>query len=284
MVSGKKNILGWGILFIGILLFVWLIRYFLVGSYHISTHSMEEALHKGDYILVRKLAAKNRLKRNEIILFTSPLQKDREHPPLILSRCIALPGDTIQVGHNGYKVNGKLYPRSPYSLVTYTVNKAIKETFLGILKKRDIPLRSPVEAQINFTLRLTPFEEYQIREELNERMNKYFITDASESYSLVVPQKGKSYRVTESFLTASREVILAEATGQVTFRDRKLQIDGKEVKTYRFNRDCYWLLSDNVNEAIDSRHLGFIPSDHVIGKAWFCWYSKDKHRRLKKIK
>jgi signal peptidase I len=43
------------------------------------------------------------------------------------------------------------------------------------------------------------------------------------------------------------------------------------------------MLSDNVNEAIDSRHLGFIPHDHIIGNAWFCWFSQDKEHFFKPV-
>lgn len=274
----------WGMLCFGILLFVLLIRHFLIGSYRISTYAMEDALHKGDYVLVNKLLVASSPERNQVILFTSPLLKDRESAPLIVSRCIALPGDTIQVSSNGYKVNGALYPRSPFSLITYTIDKELKDSFAGILRKLSIPLRDAKEGRNTLSLSLTPFEEYQIREEMNERMNKRFVPDDTESYTLVVPRKGQRYRLTEGLLTASREVIAAEAEGKVTFRDKKLLIDGKEITTYQFNRDYYWVLSDNVNDAVDSRHLGFIPADHMIGKAWFCWYSKDKQRRFKKIK
>ena len=39
---------------------VMLIRLFCIESYRISTDSMEEALHKGDYILVNKIPGKNK--------------------------------------------------------------------------------------------------------------------------------------------------------------------------------------------------------------------------------
>lgn len=280
----KRKLLSsplWGIG--GLVLFVLLIRYFLVGSYRISTHSMEDALHKGDFILVNKLPVRSPLPRNQVILFTSPLQQDKHKAPLILSRCVALPGDTIHVSKEGYRVGGVMYPRSPHSLATYVIDREMADAFQQTLKKLSIPLRDIREGRQTISVSLTPFEEYQIREEMSERMNKRFIPEETESYTLVVPKKGGRYRLTESFLTASREAIAAEAAGKVTFRDRKLQIDGKNIAAFRFSRDYYWVLSDNVNEAVDSRHLGFIPADHIVGKAWFCWFSKDKQRRFKRI-
>jgi signal peptidase I len=252
--------------------FVLLIRHFCIGSYRISTHAMEEALHRGDYVLVDKLSARKQLNRNEIILFKSPLQRDRNHTPLLVSRCIALPGDTIHVGSAGYTINGVLYPRSPQSLASYTISKEIREPFVKLLTKLTIPVREPQVSGKNPVFILTSFEEYQIREEMNEKIKKLFVREKVENYMLIVPRKGETYSLNQGFLIAGREAILAESTKEITFPDKQLSPDGKEGKTFTFGRDYYWMLSDNTEDAIDSRHVGFIPADHIIGKVWFRWF------------
>lgn len=77
--------------------------------------------------------------------------------------------------------------------------------------------------------------------------------------------------------------IQTEAGDKAVFRDGKLFLDGREAAFFFFDQDYYWMLSDNANEAIDSRHLGFIPRDHIIGNAWLCWYSKERQRILKPV-
>ncbi|MDR1202598.1 MAG: signal peptidase I [Tannerellaceae bacterium] len=267
----KRNRGVWIIIF-AIVVFVLLIRHFCMGSYRISTHAMEEALHKGDYVLVNKLSAKKQLNRNEIILFKSPLQRDRDHTPLIASRCVALPGDTIHVGSAGYTINGVLYPRSPQSLASYMVSQDIREPFVKLLTKMNIPVRESQEPGKSSTFTLTLFEEYQIREEMNEKANKLFVKEKVENYMLVVPRKGETYNLNQGFLTAGREVIIAESAQEATFANKRLYLDGKEIKTFTFGRDYYWVLSDNTEDAVDSRHVGFIPADHIIGKVWFRWF------------
>ena len=69
---------------------VMLIRLFCIESYRISTDSMEEALHKGDYILVNKIPGKNKPVRGKVVLFTSPLSRDSADAPLFISRCIGM--------------------------------------------------------------------------------------------------------------------------------------------------------------------------------------------------
>ncbi|MDR2389326.1 MAG: signal peptidase I [Tannerellaceae bacterium] len=265
-----------------VLLVVLCVRAFCIGSYRISTSSMENTLHRGDYVLVNKLSA-GRLKQNQVILFTSPLIKDRPEAPLLVSRCIARPGDTIRVSDAGYSVNGVLYPRSPNTLSFYMFGQEIKTPFLDVLKKLDIPQRDMKENDAYAGLRLTSFEEYRIREELTEAMNTRFVREETVNYRLVVPRKGVEYRLDEAFVTACREAILAETNGEAEFRNRKLFLRGKETNRFRFSRDYCWVLSDNINDAVDSRHLGFIPVEHIIGNAWFCWFSKDRKRVFRKI-
>lgn len=259
------------------------IRYFCVESFRVSTDSMEMALHKGDYILVNKLPLKDNPGRNKVALFISPLLKDTVSKPLFLSRCIGMPGDTIRISNDGYRVNGKLIPHSPRSLSTYLVTQKAQEEIFGCLKKLSIPLRNLREEPFGISFSLTSFEEYQLREELSEEANLRFLKNPMESYELVVPQKGRAYRLDAAALTACREAIQAEAGDKAVFRDGKLYLDGREASFFFFSQDYYWMLSDNANEAVDSRHLGFIPRDHVIGNAWFCWYSKDRQRIFKPV-
>ena len=243
---------------------VMLIRLFCIESYRISTDSMEEALHKGDYILVNKIPGKNKPVRGKVVLFTSPLSRDSADAPLFISRCIGMPGDTIRVSMDGYTINGQKIPRSPRSLSSYFITLSAKETFLE-------------------TFSLTAFEEYQLREELPDAINRHFIGEQMQEYMLIVPRKDRAYPLDAASLTACKEIILRETDGKASFRDGKLYLDGRETNFFFFRQDYYWVLSDNTNEAVDSRHLGFIPADHIVGNAWLCWYSPDKQRIFKPV-
>lgn len=259
------------------------VRYFCVESYRVATASMEEALHEGDCILVNKLPLKDNPGRNRVVLFTSPLLKDSLSSPLFLSRCIGMPGDTIQVNSSGYNVNGKQYPRSPRALSTYFITTSVKDEFMDALKKLNIAQRNLHDESYGFTLSLTSFEEYQLREELPKDVNMRFITEQSEKYTLIVPRKDRAYRLDPATLTACKEAILAETDGKAIIRDGKLFLDGRQTNFFFFRQDYYWMLSDNINEAVDSRHLGFIPADHILGNAWFCWLSREKQRIFKPV-
>ena len=147
-----------------------------------------------------------------------------------------------------------------------------------------IPVRDLKNEAFGITISLTTFEEYKLREEFTEEINTRFVCRKIEPYELVIPQKDRAYRLSEYNITACREAILRETDGTAEFRDGKLYLDGRETSFFFFHQNYYWFLSDNINEAIDSRHLGMIPENHLIGKAFFCWLSKDKQQMIKRIK
>ena len=52
-------------------------------------------------------------------------------------------------------------------------------------------------------------------------------------------------------------------------------INGKQTDRYIFKMNYYWMMGDNRHNSFDSRYWGFVPEDHIIGKAWFIWMSWD---------
>ena len=260
------------------------IRLFLVESLHLSTDSMETSLHQGDFVLLDKTPFGKHPKRNAIQVFTSPLRKDSIHPPVFVSRCIALPGDTIRVTSTGYQINGKEYPHSPQAQASYFMANQGKDTFIRLLKKLPERSREWKVVEGGITCVLTSFEAYQIKEERPKALQSCFRMYASPEYQFIVPQKDRAYALDSLSLLACREAIQNETNGNAVFKDGKLFIEGKQMNFFFFRQNYYWFLSDYRDVAIDSRHLGIIPEDHIIGRIFFCWYSPDKNNRFTLIK
>ena len=272
--NGKYKLWGWGKMMILALLIVFSIRFFLLESFYISSSSMETAVLNGDYLLVKKTGKINPVHRNAVMLFRSPLEKDSMEHTLFLSRCIGMPGDTLMVSEKGLNINGKEFPKAPSLLSRYKVDKKIEQFLYRQMKRLDIPVRDKTETDSTCFISLNTFEEFRLREELPEAANRLFIPVPTEVYTLVVPRKGKAYRLDSNALTACKEIIRRETDGQAVFRDGKLYIDGRETSFFFFKQDYFWMLSDNTTEGIDSRHLGFIPQNNLEGSLFLVWMSK----------
>jgi len=84
------------------------LRIFVVSAYHVNSSSMEDALYKGDYIFVNKLAYDygSDPKVGDIIVFKYPNNPQK----IFIKRIIALPFQTVQIADKVAYVDGEVAP------------------------------------------------------------------------------------------------------------------------------------------------------------------------------
>ena len=278
-----KPVVRYAILIAATLVAVALVRWLFIGSYRITDNKISQTLHAGDYVFVNKLKTRENPGRNRMVLYQSPLRRDAANPPLFLGRCIGVPGDIVQMSEDGFRVNGNLLPNAPMMQPVFRIQKNIKQQLLTTMDSLRIPLRDVTEDSVSLSFRMSLREKDLIVNHLSQVVSIEMIHHFPEGYEFVVPSKGKQLILSRTSLMAFSEAILSEVGEAAVIQDGKLFIQGEEKTSYVFKKNYYWILSENETAGIDSRHLGLIPKDRIVGNIWYCWFSRDASRRLKKI-
>lgn len=134
--------------FFPVILFVFLLRSFVVEPFRIPSGSMLPTLHAGDFILVNKYEYGLRFpvlnfgitegadpKRGDIVVFKYPLDKNID----FIKRVIGVPGDEIRYINKQLYVNGKRVEATPdgsfFDKETYTDLKQFNENLDGVVHK-----------------------------------------------------------------------------------------------------------------------------------------------------
>ena len=287
----------WILAFAGAIAIVLLLRGFAFTSCLIPSTGMENSLFQGERILVNKWSYGLRLplmsafsyhrwrerpvQKRDIVVFNNPAgiqQPTIDRREIYISRCIGTPGDTLLVDSlfsvsspeaqfNPDKKRLYTYPASKENLITSLI-RTLSITNDGLMGSDDSThVRS-----------FSRYEYYLLEQAIGDRNWIRPLTEKQdkELKPLIVPSKGKALRVYPWNITLLRNTLVMHEGKQAEIKNDTLYIDGKPTQHCFFTKDYYWMASNNSVNLSDSRLFGFVPQDHIIGKASLIWFSKEK--------
>jgi len=254
-----------------------------------DTVALEVEENTNYYELVRQLGRQEVWNNYHII--PRPLDK-REN---IIKRCVGIPGDTLQIREGALFVNGRpafVAPGSEMQYLVQTDGEALNPARLkemGIIDE-PTPTGQPGLYLCNLnqadlaTIKtwssvksITPF----VNDELSDPAVFPFDTtrfhwNQDNFGPVVVPAKGVTVQLTPENLPLYQRIIQIYEGNDFTVKNGSFIINGQPATSYTFKMNYYWVMGDNRHNSIDSRYWGFLPEDHVVGKAWITWMSYDK--------
>ena len=287
----------WILAFAGAIAVVLLLRGFAFTSCLIPSTGMENSLFQGERILVNKWSYGLRLplmslfsyhrwcersvRQQDVVVFNNPAaigQPTNDRREIYISRCIGTPGDTLLVDSlfsvsspeaqfNPDKKRLYSYPATKEQLIT-SLMQTLSITNDGLMGSNDSThVRS-----------FSRYEYYLLEQAISDQNWIQPLTEKSEKElkPLIVPGKGKALRVYPWNITLLRNTLVMHEGKQAEIKNDTLYIDGKPTQHCFFTKDYYWMASNNSVNLSDSRLFGFVPQDHIIGKASLIWFSKEK--------
>ncbi len=239
------------------------------------------------------------------LIITRPVDK-REN---FIKRCVAIAGDTIEIVNGALKINGKDQEFFPHSERYYRVvdpSKTLADadnlSALGIHVRDDESIGDIRQLQdgtilVNITneewaaLPPTVKSQFAHFDFFPERdlFPYYNNADSAHRWSidnygkLWIPAKGATIQLTPDNVIRYKRCIHTYEGNKFEEKDGKIFINDKEATSYTFKMNYYWLMGDNRHNSLDSRFWGFVPEDHVVGKASLIWFSWEGGPRWKRI-
>jgi len=253
-----------------------------------------------------RLPGFSEVKRGDVVVFNYP--PELQHPVDLktnyIKRCVGLPGDKLEVRDLQVFTNGTAMENPPrmeneYFVATTTAvneEKVFKENGIseyhsytesfndtlpandqqGYLVFTTVEIAAKLKA-FDFVKNITLVKSLK---EISEPMlypNSTLFKWNRDNYGPVtVPKEGMTVSLTPENVAMYGTVIKSyEGNDDVIVDEKSVTIGGKAITSYTFKQDYYFMMGDNRHNSADSRYWGFVPMDHIVGKAVFVWMSID---------
>lgn len=235
------------------------------------------------YDLVRSMGRE--AVHQQFTIQTRPVDK-REH---LIKRCVGMPGDKISMKDAVLYVNDQPGFVAPESQMDYIV--MTDQTGLDEQRLRDMGIEITQVQPGVYLVFLTADQMKMVKSWSNVKSMQINIRKPGEAEPntfpndpqykwnydnfgpFIIPRKGMSIPLNAQTWPLYERAIRVYEHNRLEKRGNDIYLNGTKVDSYTFKMDYYWMMGDNRHNSLDARDWGFLPEDHIVGKALFTWMS-----------
>lgn len=235
------------------------------------------------------------VERNDVIVFNYPQEDEYpiDHRTYFVKRCVALPGDSLKIIGGIVYINNKIVEELNTLQFNYHLRseKKIDSAFVSAFGLHE---GGKISENNDYSYTLTnslfdslknkPFISSIQKDVEQQNMWDEFVFPYNQKYkwnidnygSLKVPHKGDTVMIDSTNLCLYERIISIYEHNKLEIKNDSIYINSKSQSYYIIKQNYYFMMGDNRQNSQDSRHWGFVPEDHIIGKATRIVFSIDK--------
>lgn len=244
-----------------------------------------------------RLPGFSEVERNDIIVFNYPIDTGPVSAKTnYIKRAVGMPGDEIEIRDKVLHVNGEREEAFPTFMQHYRVT-ARERIRISPGRVRALGGRIVQSGSNQYIINMTDdaalemeswneidrVEPLVLPADLDQMGRRNFnfsrgFLNHDHIPAFTVPYAGQTVELNEQNWHLYQDIVERYERNSVERDGETFVINGEPTREYTIRMDYFFTMGDNRDDSEDSRYWGFVPENHLIGRASVIYFSWDGER------